>query len=318
MNFVDGLIHVVRDIPDSKMASFGSLIKTYAPYFTEISRNLYEKLCKEEQVKLVTWFLKRWGDIDIVNPIELGLLNIETSRCVYAFETVEIQGKVFHSYNYLMEDCPVNWIQYSWCEPANRFHFNQYTHKDCFVKPGDTIIDAGGFIGDTAIIFDKLTDGKCKIHSFEVYEESVLLMSLNLEKNNISDNAIINKLALGNETGRVVKIKNPGLEGAVCISNEGVETVETITIDDYVLMSGIENIDFIKMDIEGSELEALQGARNTIKHFRPKLAICIYHKPEDIISIPKFIEETGVNYKIYFKWDIVSQGGEAVLFAVPC
>lgn len=315
--FTLDLIESIQKIPDSKTQNLGHLLKTYSPHLKEISENLYEKLCKADQAKFITWFLKRWSNIDIVNPIEIHLLQNEIAHQPSDFKTIEINNKSFHLHNYLIGNIPVSWIQYPWCGPANRFHFEQYTHKSCPISSGDVIIDAGGFIGDTAIIFNNQAKGNCTIHSFEVYEENVHLMSLNFEINKTESNVIINKFALSNKTGNVVKINNPGLEGAIYISEEGGEDITTITIDDYVLISNTSRVDFIKMDIEGSELVALEGAINTIKHFKPKLAICIYHKPEDVISIPKFIKSTGVDYNLYFKWELVSEGGEAVLFAVP-
>jgi hypothetical protein len=70
------------------------------------------------------------------------------------------------------------------------------------------------------------------------------------------------------------------------------------------------------MDIEGAELNALEGAANTIKRFQPKLAICVYHKPEDIFVIPQLIKRLNPDYTLYLD-NFTSGPYETVLFALP-
>ncbi len=71
------------------------------------------------------------------------------------------------------------------------------------------------------------------------------------------------------------------------------------------------------MDIEGAEIAALEGAINTIKYFKPRLALCLYHKWDDVITIPKFLATLNIEYKYYFKWVQLTHGWEAVLLAEP-
>jgi hypothetical protein len=58
---------------------------------------------------------------------------------------------------------------------------------------------------------------------------------------------------------------------------------------------------FIKMDIEGAEFNALKGAERTIRKHKPKLAVCVYHKAEDLITIPQYIKSLVPEYKLYFR-----------------
>lgn len=81
------------------------------------------------------------------------------------------------------------------------------------------------------------------------------------------------------------------------ISNDGDVIVEVDSIDNMVNRP----VTFIKMDIEGSEYQALLGAKKTISKYKPKLAICIYHKPEDIWELPKLIHEVNPEYKFYLR-----------------
>jgi hypothetical protein len=96
------------------------------------------------------------------------------------------------------------------------------------------------------------------------------------------------------------------------------QTGETtsITIDDFAESQAIEKIDFIKMDIEGAELLALKGAEKTIRKYRPKLAIAIYHSMEDFVSIPQWILNLDLGYELFLDHFTI-YGEETVIFAKP-
>ena len=82
------------------------------------------------------------------------------------------------------------------------------------------------------------------------------------------------------------------------IDEELLDKVEVESIDHICFE---EKVTFIKMDIEGSEKEALEGAVNVIKRDRPRLAICIYHSPEDLYEIPFWIKSIVPEYKLYVR-----------------
>ncbi len=88
------------------------------------------------------------------------------------------------------------------------------------------------------------------------------------------------------------------LGSASRMDNTGAFSIDGIAIDciDY------KNIPtFIKMDIEGAELEALRGAINIIRKHKPRLAICVYHKPNDVVEIGKYILDLVPEYKLWIR-----------------
>lgn len=96
------------------------------------------------------------------------------------------------------------------------------------------------------------------------------------------------------------------------IDVNGTNAIETIKIDDAV--AGYDGkITFIKMDIEGAELEALRGAGKTIRKDKPRMAICIYHKPEDLYEIPGYLLSLVPEYRFQVR-QYTSMNWETVLY----
>ena len=101
-------------------------------------------------------------------------------------------------------------------------------------------------------------------------------------------------------------------DGGSGISANGSEKVWVNSIDN--VLNG-EKATFIKMDVEGAELESLKGASLTIQKYKPKLAISIYHKPEDIVEIPCFIESLRNDYRYYIR-HYTNCMWETILYAI--
>ena len=88
--------------------------------------------------------------------------------------------------------------------------------------------------------------------------------------------------------------------------------IHTASIDD-VLDGG--RATFIKLDVEGAEYEALVGAKQTIQKYHPRMAISIYHKPEDIFTLPALVLSYSADYRFYLRHYQLSRY-ETILYAV--
>lgn len=187
------------------------------------------------------------------------------------------------------------------------------------VEPGDYVMDGGGCFGDTALFFAHKAGPGGKIFSFEPNPFLYLLFAYNIGLNpEFRDRMILADTAMSDAPGEDCPMDIAGwgsrLHTAKDSESDGLHLVKTTTIDEEARKHRLERLDFIKMDIEGSELAALKGAAESITRFKPKLAICVYHKPEDYIVIPEFINALGLGYRFYLKHHFMN-GWETVLYA---
>ena len=96
--------------------------------------------------------------------------------------------------------------------------------------------------------------------------------------------------------------------------DESMASIDLTTIDE---VTAGEKVTFIKMDIEGAELEALKGASATIQQHRPLLAISAYHKPEDLLTLPHYLQSLVPDYRFYLRGHHPLHAFELVLYAIP-
>lgn len=172
----------------------------------------------------------------------------------------------------------------------------------------EVFIDCGCLDGETDRQFISWCGGAYKkIIAFEpdLYSYQNIKKTCNHIKNFEVYNA-----ATGSAVGKANF--NMCVDGGSRLSEEGDCTVTVESID-HVLQG--EKATFIKMDVEGAELESLIGAQETIKKYKPKLAISLYHKPEDIINIPEYIMKCRDDYKFYVR-HYTSCTYETILYAI--
>lgn len=162
----------------------------------------------------------------------------------------------------------------------------------------EVFIDAGSFNGESTLGFIDWCgkQGYKKVYAFEPLEDGCALTRQNLC--GCHDIELL-KCVLGEKDGTMGFMQRDGIMGSQAVSESAGGTVMDMRSIDSVLKG--ERATFIKMDIEGSELAALKGARKTLEQYKPKLAISLYHKPEDILDIPEYILSVRPDYKLYLR-----------------
>lgn len=316
------LMQIGLTLDNVDLYHFTELLGKYEEYTSRISSAIFERLNPEDQEIFLQWFLQRWGKISVVPADVLESYHAAVERFKNAEKVaVSMNGNDYCRVNFADQGADFDLIQYDWVLGIHDIYFNQYEHGPVRIERGQTIIDAGAFIGDTAVLFSHKAAGECSVHSFELLDENIALIHENLSLNEkVAGNVRVNKLALSDVHGGSLWIETKGTQGATKASDGGSggqEEIQTTTIDHYVKTEALDRIDFIKMDIEGGEVPALRGAKETIERFRPNLAICLYHIWDDPFTIPELINSFDVEYEFGFKWVNLQDGWEAVLFANP-
>lgn len=175
-----------------------------------------------------------------------------------------------------------------------------YGHPLASARPGDCIIDGGAAAGDTLRHFRNACGGDCALHLFEPTNGSFAGLAAYIAANHIP-NAKAVKKALWDKTEllRFQEVSANGHSNHVAADAAGTVTVQATSLDEYVRENALDRVDLVKLDIEGSELAALHGACETLRRFKPRLQICMYHKPRDLWELPLFVKECVPEYSLY-------------------
>lgn len=184
-----------------------------------------------------------------------------------------------------------------WIRPCP---YPEYQHSLVCAEEGDIVIDAGLFDSTVIRKFAQKIGKSGRVYGFEPepnnyrFVGETIVRFGNPEKNIV----LVNKGVYSHKD--VLFISDEGASGKLNSEEEKGSKCEVIDIDSFVLENVLEKVDLIKMDIEGAEFDALRGAQETIKKYKPKLQICAYHKINDLIELYNFIYSLNNEYKFYF------------------
>lgn len=230
--------------------------------------------------------LNKNQEIQVISPEEL-LSKHKNSNIVITASTYT--EKIFH---FLKENGFATKQLYLGSESDNE---NQYFDESLVYGEEEVFVDCGCFDGNNSIEFTKRCKSYKKIIVFEPDGKNIEKIKENFAKHGISSadfyqNAVWNK--------EEVLYFQSDADDLCSVKSSGTLAVQGNTIDNAT--QG-KRVTFIKMDIEGSELFALEGAKETISTHKPKLAISIYHKPEDILELPLYIKSLVPEYQFFLR-----------------
>jgi FkbM family methyltransferase len=182
------------------------------------------------------------------------------------------------------------------------------------LSPDEDFVDCGAYDGDTLrALIDRQQD---RFRHFSAFEPdpanyAKLQQFVTTLPPTLRSKISLHSLAVGATRSRLT-FNATGTEGAA-IDDRGGITVQCALLDD--VMSNRPPT-YLKMDIEGSERNAIVGARSTIQQYQPVMAVCVYHKQNDLWQLPLFIHSLQPDYRFFLRTHDVD-GWQTVCYAVP-
>lgn len=174
--------------------------------------------------------------------------------------------------------------------------YEQYFNAEIVkLTKAEIFLDGGAYDGDTIQVFIGKTKNRfSKIYAFEPDKINFNKMRHNLYRHSV-DKIEFRNIGVG-ERKRTLSFTSDGNVSSRMVSGDNGNKVTVVPFDAFR-----KPFTFIKLDIEGYEKNAILGARKTLKIFKPRLAICVYHHLEDLWEIPLLIKKINPTYKIFLR-----------------
>jgi FkbM family methyltransferase len=167
------------------------------------------------------------------------------------------------------------------------------------VRPGDIVFDGGAHVG--TFTDEALRRGAAKVIAVEPEPVNAECFRRNFAKEIAEGRVVlIEKGVWSSETTMELSVakENSGMNSFVIDQGAGTSkiSVPLTQIDTLVRELGLPRVDFIKLDIEGAEREALKGGMETLRRFRPRLMLEMYHRPDDRQVLPAIVRQAHADY----------------------
>lgn len=174
--------------------------------------------------------------------------------------------------------------------------FANYFDLD-ILKPvkNEVFVDLGCFDGTTILDYiNSYGAGYKRIYAYEPTPDMYKILQVTFKS---VSGIVFRQKAVSDKSGEMYLVEDAVIQTRNAIKETGDIKVEVVTLDEDIQ----EPITFLKMDIEGSEQSAIRGAAKHIQRTKPKLAITVYHAPEDLWQVARIIDEIQPGYKFYMR-----------------
>ncbi len=210
------------------------------------------------------------------------------------------------------------WIPKPGIDVINHLQWEQaiqkvYDHPQVHVRPGDVVIDCGAHIGGFTRL--ALRAGARLVVAIEPEQANELALRMNFAAELKAGKVRIVDKGVWDRTGRLsLHVSKTGDSHSVVLPQNGRrdESISVTTIDQLASELKLTRVDFIKMDIEGAERNALRGASDVLRRFKPRLAISSYHLKGDPAAICAEVWEYRPDYLIDSKDYVQGPAGSTV------
>ena len=174
----------------------------------------------------------------------------------------------------------------------------EYRHPAVPIAAGECIYDVGAFDGRTSLDYAEAVGPTGRVHAFEPSRENLERLQAAVTSQASGGRVTVHGVGCWKRSGEL-SLRTEGTPSQFQVADDGDERIRVVALDDFADEHTGGLVDWIKLDIEGAEREALAGARGLIERCAPKLAICIYHRPHDLWELPILLKEAVPGYRLH-------------------